>query len=909
MPTHPPSHLLAQLVSSNLFQQLAPLIVFLLVPALVLTASAHRASLRRPFDMVLDVLSAVLPWNWAGGSSSEKERERRKLKKKGVRTRAEQVGLGKDGAGSSKDVHCDDGGHYPGIVNISGTYCFMDSTLQAMASLTYLQPHVEEIHARAEALDVPTPVVDALRDVLIELNTPRSSPRPLRPHALIEALAAHSKGKHNALFSSREHQDAQELFQLVSEAVKSEALAVYKEGLKDRGLGALAPARLAASSSNGSSSSGHSNKSKNSIAVQNGNLYREENEGERERERDSNGRERDALVRGVFDGLTANRRSCMQCGYTEAVMHFAFDNWQLAVPRQAMCRLEECLADYTRLEVLTDCVCRKCSMMATAAKLEADADRLAVPEAMSPTSPSTPSSSSNPYSELVSSSSPSSSKRRRAREARKLAVKVKQALEEGRIEEDIKGVKMERVISGASTKQAMIARPPPVLALHLNRSLHWGHYATKNNCHIQFPEILDLTPFTTSGQLSTSPSSPISAPPPPLAPIRSSTPTPSTYSHPRTLYRLAAVVCHYGQHSFGHYVCFRRKPRPPSTKSKRWDPPALRCPLGCACAECERSGPVREEDTSKEGARWGSGRGWLRVSDESVSECGIEAVLAEGQGAFMLYYERVVPVWMHEERELARANGAGAVYAVGANEARGSEETLRPRKGKGGLANGSYVDLPNGSALVDGRSLSNGSGSGSGGSSLSLGSTHTASSGSGSGSEAHIATADAHTSSPDARAGSPGASGKRTFDARIVRNVSTRARPRATRADSSSSGEVQGKVNGHRLTNGTGAGSSHTKVVMPTPTSPPRVPNGDVHARRADPQPTSTIDGTLVNGHGASPERRGSVSSSRSKSKSKSKSKSRARSRSRSPTRRQEADSARGPPLPNVAPSIPQPVS
>ena len=38
---------------------------------------------------------------------------------------------------------------------------------QAMASLTYLQPHVEEIHARAEALDVPTPVVDALRDVLI----------------------------------------------------------------------------------------------------------------------------------------------------------------------------------------------------------------------------------------------------------------------------------------------------------------------------------------------------------------------------------------------------------------------------------------------------------------------------------------------------------------------------------------------------------------------------------------------------------------------------------------------------------------------------------------------------------------------------------------------------------------------
>ena len=35
-----------------------------------------------------------------------------------------------------------------------------------MASLSYLQPHIDEIHAKAEELDVPTPVVDALRDIL-----------------------------------------------------------------------------------------------------------------------------------------------------------------------------------------------------------------------------------------------------------------------------------------------------------------------------------------------------------------------------------------------------------------------------------------------------------------------------------------------------------------------------------------------------------------------------------------------------------------------------------------------------------------------------------------------------------------------------------------------------------------------
>lgn len=52
----------------------------------------------------------------------------------------------------------------------------------------------------------------------------------------------------------------------------------------------------------------------------------------------------------------------------------------------------------------------------------------------------------------------SSSKKRRARESRKLEARVKAALDEGRIEEDLKDVKMEKVFSKVSTKQAMVAR-------------------------------------------------------------------------------------------------------------------------------------------------------------------------------------------------------------------------------------------------------------------------------------------------------------------------------------------------------------------------------------------------------------------------------------------------------------------
>lgn len=53
---------------------------------------------------------------------------------------------------------------------------------------------------------------------------------------------------------------------------------------------------------------------------------------------------------------------------------------------------------------------------------------------------------------------PSASKKKRAREAHKLEALVKAAIEEGRIEDDIPGVKLEKVYSKESTKQVMIAR-------------------------------------------------------------------------------------------------------------------------------------------------------------------------------------------------------------------------------------------------------------------------------------------------------------------------------------------------------------------------------------------------------------------------------------------------------------------
>ncbi|KAF8621911.1 hypothetical protein AX15_007406 [Amanita polypyramis BW_CC] len=663
---------LVDLLSDPLVQQIAPLIVLLLTPAFVLLFAlrTEQQALVDRFVMGLEALSALAPWNWLSstGSGSNKgghhsHQHHRHGTRKLLRTRADQQAARANGS-ARPDKYDEFEGYYPGLVNISGTYCFMNSTLQALASLSYLQPHIDAIHEKAELLDVPTPVIDTLQHLFRRLNTPRSSYHSIRPVDIIQALT-NVEGRTNALFYSREHQDAQELFQLLSECLKNEITAVDKEGKRDRGLGDLS---------------------------QNPETARE-------------------LGKSVFDGLTANRRSCVKCEYTEAVMHFALDNLQLSLPRHgALCRLEDCLEEYTRLEILRDCVCRKCSLVETHRRLQLD---LAMLEEAT-----------------KSEGNPSNSRKRRLKELRRMEARVRSALQEGRIEEDLKDVRMERIISPA-TKQAMIARPPAVLALHINRSIHYGHYASKNSIRLIFPEILDITQYTTSGNLSLKPTLSISTPPPSSLttsgslssstsysyPRRSRTPTRSTYSnvsqhHVRTLYRLSAVVCHYGQHSFGHYVCYRRRPRTTRlSKEKRWAPPRLVDPLllheldadGKEEMNRDRAGLDVDVDGNRNGSPssneirsrgadlgggpempyvWdnedpseygpGTGKGWLRISDDAVRECGIESVLAEGSGAFMLYYERVVVdvpgVYPSRTRSRSRVQECGPLRTDGRGE-------------------------------------------------------------------------------------------------------------------------------------------------------------------------------------------------------------------------------------------------
>lgn len=144
-----------------------------------------------------------------------------------------------------------------------------------------------------------------------------------------------------------------------------------------------------------------------------------------------------------------------------------------------------------------------------------------------------------------------------------------------------------------------------------------------------FPLFLDITEFTTSGALYTTVDGSISHHAD--KDWQKDQSRPEDAAPPKSIYRLDAVICHYGYtSSFGHFVAYRRKPDSvlgPALAQKS-------CPDYCQCQLCQAHGQVRHPAVLPV-------RNWLRISDADVEEVGDAEVLAERMSAFLLFYEKV----------------------------------------------------------------------------------------------------------------------------------------------------------------------------------------------------------------------------------------------------------------------------
>ncbi|KAI7871143.1 hypothetical protein BDF14DRAFT_1763513 [Spinellus fusiger] len=527
-----------------------------------------------------------------------------------------------------------DGKYIQGLIN-TGNSCFINSVLQALATLSCLRSYLaERVDDQGdEAREKPvtqsafilSSVAYALYTTIETLNRPLARPRSALPTEIVGALEKSTKGTIN-----RDQQDAHELFQIITSTLTSEEVVQYNtqtSSLLD--IGTLRQMAIENDMSSSASLDNFETSSVSSVGTMGsmwssfsvstvgGHLH-----------------PRSRRPRNPFTGLAASKISCMKCGHTAPIRHHTFDNISLTVPRTSSCTLESCLDTYTKVDTLTDFQCRKCVLIATAEGLSHELEKQRTTE-----------KHQQQKSEAV-------------QKLEKDLHKLKDAIHFN-VEAALRGISLTPPSTmAATTKQTMFANPPKALCLHLSRSVyHFSGNIQKNSCNVKFSEFLNLSPYTTNGFLNTGdPSAALSSHitgQPILSQsrtsrtslvylrnmaggqhfvhgrdglnvalkskedddrrlIRNALPSMTLPSLRGIQYRLNAVIVHYGSHDSGHFITYRRKKLPTGLEIKA---------------------PLESTGARPPTMFW-------RCSDEVIDEVDLETVLKSE--AYMLFYERDV---------------------------------------------------------------------------------------------------------------------------------------------------------------------------------------------------------------------------------------------------------------------------
>ena len=332
------------------------------------------------------------------------------------------------------------------------------------------------------------------------------------------------------------------------------------------------------------------------------------------------------MVKNPLEGLLAQRVGCQQCGYVEGLSLVPFNCLTVPLGRKWMYDIRECLDEYTALEPINGVECAKCTLLRAKTQMDQMLKQL---------SDKRPLEGKDDYNAQLGSL---------REDAQKRLDLVDRALED----EDFSDSALKKCqipaksyVSATKSRQAVVARPPKALVIHINRSIfdELTGEQSKNQASVRFPKRFNLGFWCLGTEEETPGETPIENwnTDPRQSMLENVVDSQNLEIGPA--YELRAVVTHYGRHENGHYICYRRSPY------------TVKMEGNAAVGSTERS------------------ELWWRLSDEEVTEVNEESVLAQG-GVFMLFYEqvpsrgRVLPLFLEQAPDETSVVNAEQVETV-----------------------------------------------------------------------------------------------------------------------------------------------------------------------------------------------------------------------------------------------------
>lgn len=455
----------------------------------------------------------------------------------------------------------------PGLGNWDNS-CYQNSVIQGLASLPALRVFLSEVSNPHESPSTR----EALSNIIAKLNNPSNAGKLFWTPTQLKSM------------SSWQQQDAQEYLSKVLDEVEKETSQTAKGRSGRGGLSEVASLTVDPAASMYESKAGKSRLTNRYSSVGSPRLHQLPDELA------------SVLARNPLEGLLAQRVGCLQCGFVEGLSLIPFNCLTVPLGKQWMYDVRTCLDDYAALEHINGVECAKCTLLRNKKQME----RLL----------------SEPCDQDLGENSPPTSRLTEA--LRDSVVERLSAVDQALSDNDFSDntltqkchISTKNRVSTTKSRQAIIARMPKSLVIHINRSVFDENSGMqrKNLADVRFPQQLDLAPWCLGSQASSKTENgwvegwsvdPSSSMLPPE--------TDDLDPESDAMYDLRAIITHYGRHENGHYICYR----------KHWLPSQPSMDLAIKASES-----------------------WWRLSDEEVSQVSEENVLAQG-GVFMLFYEKI----------------------------------------------------------------------------------------------------------------------------------------------------------------------------------------------------------------------------------------------------------------------------